>query len=257
MASALSIRGLQKTYPAVGGKPPVTVLGGVDLDVAPGTIVSLVGLNGSGKTTLLRLVAGLETPTGGTVRIDGREPVAGAAGGIGLVSQDLALLPWRTVRANIALGLELQGLPAARREAVAREYEAAFGLSDCAGRYPKELSGGMRQKAAIARTLAAGPGVVLMDEPFSALDCQTRNRLQAFLLDVWTRRRDTIMFVTHNIEEAAFLSDRIVVLTPRPSTVAAVLDVDLPRPRTRTDPGLTALRARTLRLLNRLSRQEH
>jgi ABC-type nitrate/sulfonate/bicarbonate transport system ATPase subunit len=105
--------------------------------------------------------------------------------------------------------------------------------------------------------LAAGPGVVLMDEPFSALDCQTRNRLQAFLLDVWTRRRDTIMFVTHNIEEAAFVSDRIVVLTPRPSTVAAVLDVDLPRPRHRTDPGLTALRARTLSLLNRLSRQEH
>lgn len=255
MAATLTLRDLGKTYPAAGGRPAVTVLDGVSLDVAAGSIVSVVGLNGSGKTTLLRIIAGLEPPSRGSIRIDDRPPVPGGSGGVGLVSQDVALLPWRTVRGNIALGLELQRLPAARRAELASAYEKAFGLADWADRYPKELSGGMRQKAAIARTLIASPGVVLMDEPFSALDCQTRNRMQAFLLDVWATRGDTILFVTHNIEEAVFVSDRIIVLTPKPSRVEEIVTVDLPRPRRRTDAAVNALRSRIFETLGRLRRE--
>ncbi|MEA4857126.1 MAG: ABC transporter ATP-binding protein [Solidesulfovibrio sp.] len=256
MAATLTVRDLGKTYPAAGDRPAVTVLDGVSLDVAAGSIVSVVGLNGSGKTTLLRIIAGLEPPSQGSILIDGRPPVPGGSGGIGLVGQDVALLPWRTVRDNIALGLELQRLPTARRFELARQYEDAFGLADWADRYPKELSGGMRQKAAIARTLVASPGVVLMDEPFSALDCQTRNRMQAFLLDVWATRRDTILFVTHNIEEAVLVSDHIIVLTPKPSRVEEILAVDLPRPRLRTDAAVNALRSNIFETLGKLLRQE-
>ncbi|WP_428561392.1 MAG: ABC transporter ATP-binding protein [Solidesulfovibrio sp. DCME] len=254
MAGSLTIRGLAKAYRAGDGSE-TQVLGGIDLDVPAGSIVSVVGLNGSGKTTLLRILAGLEAPTRGVIAIDGRPPALGGPRGIGLVCQDVALLPWRTVRGNIALGLEVRHVPAATRLALVREYEDAFGLADSSGRYPRELSGGMRQKAAIARTLIADPGVVLMDEPFSALDCQTRNRMQAFLLDIWARRRDTIVLVTHNIEEAVLVSDRIAVITPKPSRVEAVLPVDLPRPRTRTDAGVNALRARIIDTLRHLCRQ--
>ena len=254
MAATLTIRDLGKTYPAAGGRPPVAVLDGVNLDVPAGSIVSVVGLNGSGKTTLLRIIAGLEPPSQGSIRIDGRPPGPGGAGGVGLVGQDVALLPWRTVRGNIALGLELMGLPAARRAELARGYEEAFGLADWADRYPRELSGGMRQKTAIARTLVASPGVVLMDEPFSALDCQTRNRMQAFLLDVWATRQDTILFVTHNIEEAALLSDRIVVMTPKPSRIEEIVTVTLARPRQRTDAAVNALRSQLFETLGRLRR---
>lgn len=253
MAGSLTIRDLGKTYQA-GDGTVTTVLAGIDLDVPAGSIVSVVGLNGSGKTTLLRILAGLEPPSRGVIDIDGRPPAVGAGQAIGLVCQEVALLPWRTVRGNIALGLELRHVPSAKRLSLVREYEDAFGLADCSGRYPRELSGGMRQKAAIARTLIADPGVVLMDEPFSALDCQTRNRMQAFLLDVWARRRDTIVFVTHNIEEAVLLSDRIAVITPKPSRVEEVLAVDLPRPRTRTDAGVNALRSRIIATLRRLCR---
>ncbi len=255
MAATLSIRGLAKAYPGKGSGPETPVLDGIDLDVAAGSLVSVVGLNGSGKTTLLRVIAGLEAPSRGSIRIDGRPPAPGGPDAVGLVSQELALLPWRTVRGNIALGLELRRLPAARRVELAREYEEAFGLSSVSDRYPRELSGGMRQKAAIARTLVAEPGAVLMDEPFSALDCQTKSRMQAFLLDVRKRRRDTIVFVTHDIEEAVLLSDRIAVITPRPSRVEEVLEVDLPRPRVRTDAGVNALRARIVAILRRLCRE--
>ncbi len=257
MAATLTIRGLAKVYrPATGGGP-VTVLDGIDLTVPAGSIVSVVGLNGSGKTTLLRVIAGLEPPSRGSIRIDDRLPGPGGGHAVGMVGQELALLPWRTVRDNIALGLELRRLPAAKRLDLVREYEDAFGLAAWAGRYPRELSGGLRQKAAIARTLIANPDVVLMDEPFSALDCQTRNRMQAFLLDVWAKRRDTIVFVTHSIEEAALLSDQIVVITPRPSRVGEIVTVDLPRPRERTDAAINALRSRIVATLRRLWPRGH
>jgi len=253
MAATLTIQDLGKTYNGKGRVEPLVVLERIDLDVPAGAIVSIVGLNGSGKTTLLRIIAGLERPSRGTVLVDGREAAIRGRGGIGMVCQEVALLPWRTVRQNIEIGLELMGMRSSERTALSMEYLQAFGLTECEGKYPKELSGGMRQKAAIARTLAAGPELVLMDEPFSALDCQTRNRLQAFLLDIWSRRGDTILFVTHNIEEAIFLSDRIVVISPKPSRVVDILAVDIPRPRERTDRESNMLRRRVFDMLRRLS----
>lgn len=254
MAARLTLRNLGKDYPGPAGTAPTIVLDGIDLDVPAGSIVSVVGLNGSGKTTLVRIVAGLEPASRGAVLIDGRPPAGPPNGRIGLVGQDVALLPWRTVRRNIEIGLELRGLPPAQRAARARDYLDSFGLTACQDLYPKALSGGMRQKAAIARTLVAGPELVLMDEPFSALDCQTRNRMQHFLLDVWSRRGDTILFVTHSIEEAVMLSDQIVILSPKPCRVAEIVAVAIPRPRDRTDAENNALRRRVLDVLRRLAR---
>jgi NitT/TauT family transport system ATP-binding protein len=252
MASSLTIRGLGKSYG--GGSPrPLTVLGRIDLDVPAGSIVSIVGLNGSGKTTLLRVIAGLEPPDAGSVLIDDKTHDGLRHGEIGMVFQEVALLPWRTVRQNIAIGLELDGTPRAKRGPVVDSFLGAFGLTDCADKYPGELSGGMRQKVAIARTLAPGPGVVLMDEPFSALDCRTRVGMQNFLLNVWAKRKDTILFVTHDIEEAVCISDRIVVISPKPSRVEEVIPVDMPHPRDKTGAECNSLRRRIIDLLRRLS----
>lgn len=252
MAASLNIRGVSKRYSGKDGAPPLAVLEDVAFSVPEGSIVSLVGLNGCGKTTMLRIIAGLEAPSGGDVEVRYPEGISAAGNDIGMVFQEICLLPWRTVRENIEIGLEFQGKSASERRGVALELMGIFGLEGYENRYPKELSGGMRQKAAIARTLAPSPGVVLMDEPFSSLDCQTRNKLQAFLLDVWSERRDTILFVTHNIEEAVFLSDRIVVLSPKPSRVVEVIPVAIPRPRDRTDPACNAIRRQVLNLLRRL-----
>lgn len=254
MAATLTLRNLGKDYPGPAGTAPATILDGIDLDVPAGSIVSVVGLNGSGKTTLVRIIAGLEPASRGTIHIDGR-PVAGPQHGrIGLVGQEVALLPWRTIRQNIEIGLELRGQPPAKRAASVMEYLDLFDLKDCQGLYPKALSGGMRQKAAIARTLVTGPDLVLMDEPFSALDCQTRNQMQRFLLELWFRRGDTILFVTHSIEEAVMLSDQIVILSPKPCHVVEIVPVAIPRPRDRTNADNNVLRRRVLDVLRRLAR---
>ncbi|MDR1855728.1 MAG: ABC transporter ATP-binding protein [Desulfovibrio sp.] len=245
MACSLTIRELRKVYHRQGSEP-LTVLDGFDLDVPAGAIVSIVGLNGSGKTTLLRCIAGLEVPDAGSVEMSGD----GAA--VGMVFQELGLLPWRTVRQNIALGMELDGTPKARRREVVETFLDAFGLAAFGDAYPKELSGGMRQKVAIARTLAPEPGVVLMDEPFAALDCRTRMSMHSFLLEVWARRRDTIVFVTHDIEEAVYLGDRVVVMTQKPARVAETLVVDLPRPRDKTGSECNALRRHILDTMRRM-----
>lgn len=226
----------------------------IDLDVPSGGFVSIVGLNGSGKTTLLRIIAGLEPASRGTVRINGVDEPAPRGGNIGMVCQELALLPWRTVLKNIELGLEIKGMEVKRRRSLAMDYIRAFGLSGFESRYPRELSGGMRQKVAIARTFITQPELVLMDEPFSALDCQTRNHLQSFLLDVWSRRGDTIVFVTHNIEEAIFLSDSIFVISKKPARVLETIPVTIPRPRNRkgVESGEgAALRSHIVELLGR------
>jgi len=253
MAASLIIRGVGKCYPGKDGTPPLTVLENVDFTVPEGSIVALVGLNGSGKTTLLRIIAGLEPPSHGAVevRYSGESPATGHD--IGMVFQELGLLPWRSARENIEIGLECLRRPAEERRAVALKFLEIFGLAEYENTYPKALSGGMRQKLAIARTLAPCPGVVLMDEPFSALDCETRNKLHAFLLDVWSQRRDTILFATHNIEEAVFLSDQIVVISPKPSRVVERIPVTIPRPRDRTDPTSNTIRRHVLHLLRDVS----
>jgi len=211
-----------------GGR--LTALDGVDLDVAPGEVVALIGPNGSGKSTLLRVVAGLLRPDRGSVGLDGR-PVTEPDPGIGLVFQEPRLLPWRSVAANVAYPLEIAGWPPERRAGRVTELLDLVGLEGAAALRPRELSGGMRQRAAIARALALEPSVLLLDEPFSALDALTRERFNVELLDLWARTGTTILVVTHSIPEAIFLADRVVVLSPRPGRVVAEIQVPIARPR--------------------------
>ena len=209
---------------------PLLALDGVSLDVEPGEIVALIGPNGSGKSTLLRAIAGLLTPDRGGVTLDGR-PVTEPDPAVGLVFQEPRLLPWRSVAANIAYPLELAGWPRARRDARVSELLELVGLESAAGARPSQLSGGMRQRVALARALALEPRVLLLDEPFSALDALTRERLNVELLDLWARTATTGIVVTHSIPEAIFLADRVIVLSARPGRVLADLPVPLPRPR--------------------------
>lgn len=221
----------------------------VSLSVAEGEFVCLLGPSGCGKTTLLRIIAGLESPTEGEVRVDG-VPVDGPTPRLGMIFQDYSLYPWRRVIDNIAFGLELANIQKAERLARAEEYLDLVGLEGFANSFPYELSGGMRQRVAVARALATDPAVVLMDEPFGALDAQTRNAMQLELLEIWTKTKKTVLFVTHSVDEAVFLADRIVVLSPRPGRVREIIEVTEPRPRDRTCEGCAAIRRHVLGLIN-------
>jgi NitT/TauT family transport system ATP-binding protein len=218
----------------VGGGQRVTALDGVDLAVGRGEVVALIGPNGSGKSTLLRVVAGLLPADRGRVTFQGGE-ISGPDPRIGLVFQEPRLLPWRTAAANVAYPLELAGMPAAERAARTESALHTVGLQDAAARIPSQLSGGMRQRAALARSLALEPELLLLDEPFSAVDELTRERLNLELLDIAARRRATVLVVTHSVQEAIFLADRVVVLSPRPGRVVADIAVALPRPRSLED----------------------
>jgi ABC-type nitrate/sulfonate/bicarbonate transport system ATPase subunit len=211
-----------------GGR--LSALEGIDLEVAPGEVVALIGPNGCGKSTLLRVVAGLLRPDRGSVQLDGR-PVTEPDPGIGLVFQEPRLLPWRSVAANVGYPLEIAGWPPERRAKRVSALLDLVGLQGAAPLRPRELSGGMRQRAAIARALALEPSVLLLDEPFSALDALTRERFNVELLELWARTGTTILVVTHSIPEAVFLADRVVVLSPRPGRVVADIEVPIPRPR--------------------------
>ena len=229
--AAVQLRGVEHVF---GGRPghDVRALAGIDLDVAPGELVSLIGPSGCGKSTLLRIVGDLVTPTSGDVAVNGKP--AGRARldhDYGMVFQSPVLFDWRTVEENVALPLELLGKPADERRARARELLDLVGLAEFAGRRPYELSGGMAQRVAIARALSFQPGLLLMDEPFGALDEMTRDRLNEELLRIRDRTGTTILFVTHSIPEAVFLSSRVVVLGPRPGRITAEVTVDLPSPR--------------------------
>jgi NitT/TauT family transport system ATP-binding protein len=220
----------QITYEYSGARA-VSALRDVSFGVAESDFVCVVGRSGCGKTTLLNILAGFLAPTRGEVRIAGRT-VTGKGLDRGVVFQDFAqLFPWRTALRNVEFGLEMKGVPRAERTATARRFLQLVGLESFANAYPHELSGGMQQRAAIARALAYNPSVLLMDEPFAALDALTRDEMQRFLTEVWRETRKTVVYVTHNVAEAVFLADRIIVMTPHPGTVRAEVRVALPRPR--------------------------
>jgi NitT/TauT family transport system ATP-binding protein len=212
------------------GQASTQALDGFDLSVERDEIVALIGPNGCGKSTFLRVAAGLLAPSAGSVSLDDRS-IAGPDPRIGLVFQEPRLLPWRSVADNVTYPLELAGWPPDRRRDRLDELLQLVGLGEAASARPSQLSGGMRQRAAIARSLALEPEVLLLDEPFSALDALTRDRFNLELLELWERTRSTIVIVTHSIPEAILLADRVVVMTPRPGRVAAIVPVDLRRPR--------------------------
>ena len=241
-APILRIDALGKTF--VAGGAPVPALDGVCLDVAPGEIVALVGTSGCGKSTLLNVLAGFETPSAGRVLLDG-SPIDGPGADRGVVFQSDNLFGWLTVRRNVEFPLRL----AVNRAARVDELIGLVGLSEFRDAYPKELSGGMRQRAAIARALVSRPRILLMDEPFGALDAQTRESMQMLLLDVAAASRATILFVTHDVEEAVFLGDRVVVMKALPGRIVYERKVDLARPRApvvKVDPAFTQIRREIL-----------
>ncbi|ACK82148.1 ABC transporter ATP-binding protein [Methylorubrum extorquens] len=235
----LTIRDVSKTYTAQGRR--TEALRGAGLTVQRGEFVCLLGASGCGKSTLLRIAAGFEAPSSGQALMWDK-PIAGPAPSRGMVFQDYGLFPWLSVRDNIGFGPKSRGRPAAEVRDTARRYIDLVGLGRFADAYPHQLSGGMKQRVAIARVLANEAEMVLMDEPFGALDAMTRERLQDELLDLWARTGLTVLFVTHAIEEAIFLADRIVMMSPGPGRIEAVHTVDLPRRRDVSSPAFNDLR---------------
>ena len=222
--------GVSKVYETSSGT--LRALDEVHLEVGKGELISLLGPSGCGKSTLLNIVGGLLEATSGSVLLDGQE-VTGASRRVGMMFQKPVLFPWRTIKQNVMLAVEVLGLPAAEYEPRARQVLELVGLEQFADSYPHELSGGMQQRAALSRVLVYEPDVLLLDEPFGALDEFTRESMNLELMRLWRERGYTIVLVTHNIAEAVFLSSRVVVMTPRPGRIVNVVDIDLPQPRTR------------------------
>ncbi|MBD0291411.1 MAG: ABC transporter ATP-binding protein [Thermoleophilia bacterium] len=232
--SAIAARGITMVFETRRGS--VTALDDVSLEVPDAHFACLVGASGCGKSTLLNILAGLVPPTSGEVLVDG-EPIEGPGTDRGMVFQSYTLYPWLRVQDNVEFGPSLKGMPKAERRRISDDLLAQMQLTEFANAYPKELSGGMKQRVAIARALANDPKVLLMDEPFGALDALTRASAQRFLTEIWEAHRRTIAFVTHDIDEAIFLGDTIFVMTPRPGRIHEVIEVGLPRPRSLDDVG--------------------
>jgi NitT/TauT family transport system ATP-binding protein len=249
--SIIQIAGVHKIYTTENGYA-VTAIKEISLSVRANDFICLLGPSGCGKSTLLRIVAGLERATKGEVLFRGNVHTRPTRE-IGMVFQEYTLLPWRTVEENVALGLELTGVPKQQRLKRSADYLEMVGLIPFRRAYPYELSGGMQQRVAIARALANDPDVILMDEPFGALDAYTRILLQKELLRIWERTRKTILFVTHSVDEAIYLADRIAVFTAHPGSLREIHDVDLPRPRTRGNPRYGDLTEHLLSLLEEQS----
>jgi NitT/TauT family transport system ATP-binding protein len=226
--AVVEVEGLSKLF--ARGAQRVEAIRDLHLRVADGEFVAIVGPSGCGKSTLLHILGGFVPKDAGSMRIDGRE-VSAPGPDRGMMFQDLALFPWRTVEGNVGWALEVQGRPRAEREAAVDRYLALVDLLAFRRAYPAELSGGMRQRVALARVLAFDPGVLLMDEPFGALDAQTRELMQEELQRIWSQTGKTVLFVTHDIEEAVYLGDRVIVFTARPGEIKAALDIALPQPR--------------------------
>jgi len=248
--SKLSIRDVELRFER-RGRPPLLALDRISLDVADKEFAVIVGPSGCGKSSLLYLVAGLNRPSGGVMLLDGK-PIDEPDRDRGMVFQSYTLFPWLTVRDNIAFGLKIQGKGAAEQRAIVDRYLAEVGLEGFADAYPKQLSGGMMQRVALARAMANDPQILLMDEPFGALDSQTRVVMQQLLLHVWEHEHKTVLFVTHDIDEALLLGDRLYVMTARPGRIKERLAVTLPRPRPvemTMSPEFLALKQRVLGLL--------
>ena len=238
--SILDITRVSKTFP--GG---TVALQATDLSVEENDFITILGPSGCGKSTLLRMVAGLDTPTTGSIELDSR-PVIGPGADRGMVFQSYTLFPWLTVHENVCFGLRERGMPRPEQDDIARDFIDRVGLSGFERHYPKQLSGGMQQRTALARALANQPRVLLMDEPFGALDHQTRELMQELLLGIWEAQRKTVLFVTHDIDEAVFMANRVVVMTARPGRIKLERPVELPHPRhysVKTSPAFAALKA--------------
>ncbi len=220
----------------------------VNLEVADGEFVCLLGPSGCGKTTILRMSAGLDAPTEGELLLDSKK-IEGVNKECGFVFQEYVLFPWRTVKGNIEFGPEVKGMQKEERERISQHYIDLVGLKGFENHYPHELSGGMKQRVGIARAYANSPKLLLMDEPFGALDAQTRNLMQGELLRIWEKEHISALFVTHSVDEAVYLADRVVVMSARPGTVKDIFKIDIPRPRVRTSPEANALRDAILKSL--------
>ncbi len=229
MSAYISANDVNLTF-SPKNREPVTALSDFNVDVEQGQFVSIVGPSGCGKSTFLNVLLGLIPPNSGTMMVNGRT-VSGPGTDRAMVFQEFGLLPWRTVSNNVELGLELQGMGQAERRAICQNFIEMVGLVGFEEHYPHELSGGMKQRVGLARALASDPDVLLMDEPFAALDAQTRDIMQAELLRIWQEAKKTVLFVTHQIEEAVYLSDHVIVMTKRPGRAKKIINIDLPRPR--------------------------
>src|SRR5580765_355821 len=244
--SKLAIENVARTFPGVRGGAATVALQPVSLNVADNDFISILGPSGCGKSTLLRIVAGLDTPNAGRVLLDGA-PVTGPGADRGMVFQSYTLFPWLTARQNICFGLREKNMPLPQQDEIAAHYIAKVGLGGFEHHYPKMLSGGMQQRTALARALANDPKILLLDEPFGALDNQTRALMQELLLGIWEAEKKTVLFVTHDIEEAIFMAGRVVVMSARPGRIKAEVAVDLPHPRlytVKTTAEFSALKAR-------------
>jgi NitT/TauT family transport system ATP-binding protein len=241
--SRIAVRGLRKHFVDISRQEQIVALDGIDLEIGDDEFLTILGPSGCGKTTLLNIIAGFDRATSGDVRLDG-EAILKPGPDRGVVFQEYALFPWLTVEQNIEFGLRERRIAKAQRRARVRDQIASVGLSGFERRYPQELSGGMRQRVAIARALVNDPKILLLDEPFAALDAQTRTLMQQELLRVWSAARRTAIFITHNIEEAILLGDRVVVMTARPGRIKEIVAVDLPRPRDVTSADFNETRRR-------------
>lgn len=241
----VQIRNVKKIYKTQ--KADIIALNGVNLDIYENEFICVVGPSGCGKSTILNILSGLEKATEGTILVDGK-PVDGPSSEKGVVFQQYALFPWLTVRKNVEFGLKIKGLSKEEVRKIAEHYIELVGLSDFKDSYPKELSGGMKQRVAIARAYAMQPKILLMDEPFGALDAQTRTQLQSELLKAWEEERKTCFFITHDVDEAVILAQRVIVMSARPGRIKTIIDIDIPYPRSQE----TKMTSRYIELKNQI-----